>query len=89
MAHQIVWTKRIYEAFVEEGFLNEFELKVLKTRVVDGMTITQQMAYLNCSKSTVDRTIAKLKNRYDEVQKHRPDLPVRTSSKTEDYLDTH
>lgn len=85
----VSWTKHAFDVFVVEGCLTEFEIKVLETRV-KGMTITEQADYLNCSKSTVDRTVKKLKKRYDQVREHHPELPERNvNSITEAYLDTH
>lgn len=88
MAKQVIWTKYTFDTFVREGMLTPFEQEILKTRI-EGMTILQQAQHLHCSKSTVEKTIASLKKRYDEVQKRLPDLPVRRKSAAEDYMDTH
>lgn len=88
MAKQVIWTKYTLETFITEGCLNEFEAEIMRTRV-NGMTVLQQSLHLNVSKSTVEKTIAKLKRRYDEVQKKNPDLPVRRSSAQELYMDSH
>lgn len=88
MAKQVIWTKFIYDTFVREGCLTRFEQEIMRTRI-DGMTVLQQAEHLHCSKSTVEKTIAALKKRYDEVQKLCPDLPVRRSSAQELYMDTH
>ncbi|MCQ2465729.1 MAG: hypothetical protein MJ095_09115 [Oscillospiraceae bacterium] len=88
MSKQVIWTKFILETFIREGCLNEFEAEIMRTRI-DGMTVLQQSLRMNCSKSTVEKTIAKLKVRYDEVQKRCPELPVRRSSAQELYMDTH
>lgn len=88
MAKQVIWTRYTYEKFVHEGFLTEFEQEVLQTRI-KGMTVLQQAEHLHCSKSTVEKTIAALKKRYDEVQKRNPDLPIRRTSAQEQYMDSH
>lgn len=89
MAHKVQWIKKYFDIFVEEGCLNDFEIEVMKRRVKN-MPVSIMADELNCSKSTVERTITKLKVRYDEVQKHHPELPVRIkNSPTEKYMDTH
>lgn len=89
MSTTVSWTKHAFDTFVREGCLTEFEVQVLETRV-KGMTITEQADYLCCSKSTVDRTVKKLKERYDQVREHHPELPERNkNSLTEKYMDTH
>ena len=89
MSKQVIWTKHVQETFITEGNLTDFEIQVLDLRVKN-KTITETSLQLNCSKSLVDKTIKKLKIRYDEVQKHHPDdLPVRRTSAKELYMDTH
>ena len=89
MAHQVIWTKRITDIFYVEAHLSDFEIQVMETRV-KGMTITEQSVKFNCSKSMIDKTIKKLKAKYDECQKNHPeDLPERKSSAKELYMDTH
>ena len=89
MAHQVKWSKAVLEFFIEEALLNPFEQEIMRTRV-DGMTVTEQAQRLCCSKSKVEKTIALLKKKYDNVQKIFPDkLPVRRSSAKEVYMDTH
>jgi DNA invertase Pin-like site-specific DNA recombinase len=88
MARQVVWTKIIVEEFIELGNLTKFEEQVLRTRA-KGMTITEQAMTFNCSKSTIDRTIAELKKKYDAVQPYSVLLPPRKISKEEIYMDTH
>lgn len=85
---KLIWTRYSYEKFVHEGFLSEFEQRVLETRI-KGMTVLQQADHFHCSKSTIEKTITVLKKKYDEVQKRCPDLPLRKRSLQEQYMDTH
>lgn len=89
IAHQVKWNTRILEKFIKEGCLTEFEENIMRTRV-KGYTVTQQAMENNCSVSTVEKTIKKLKLLYDGVQKQFPDeLPERKFSAKETYMDTH
>lgn len=89
MAHQVLWTKNITSIFYEEAHLSEFEIQIMNTRI-KGMTITEQSLKFNCSKSLIDKTIKKLKVKYDEVQKNHPDeLPERKFSAKELYMDSN
>lgn len=90
MAHQVKWTRSVLEFFIEEALLNSFEEEIIRTRVMDGMTVTEQAQLLMCSKSKVEKTIALLKQKYDTVQAEFPDkLPPRKFSAKEVYMDTH
>lgn len=85
---QIPWNRKVLEKFVQESYLTEFEEKVLRTRIEKSWTQRQQAMELKCSLSTINRTVKRLRKLYDEVQKHFPDeLPIRTHSDYEDYLD--
>lgn len=53
---KIVWTKRVFEFFCENGNLTEFQRQVLETRIA-GMTIKEQAVYYNCCESTISRTV--------------------------------
>lgn len=89
MSKQVIWTKHVQDTFIREGNLTDFEVQILETRIRN-MTITEQSLKFNCSKSLIDKTIKKLKIKYDEVQKHHPeDMPMRRSSAKELYMDTH
>ena len=89
VSRQVIWTKHVQTTFVIEGNLTDFEAEVLDLRVKN-KTITEMSMQLNCSRSLIDKTIKKLKIKYDEVQKHHPDdMPVRRSSAKELYMDTH
>lgn len=88
MSHQVVWTKIIVETFVEIGNLTKFEEEILRTRA-SGWTIQQQALAFSVSVSTINRTIKKLKKKYDIAQKHNVLLPPRKKSAEELYMDTH
>lgn len=89
MSHQVIWTKRTLELFIEYANLTEEEEKVMRTRA-QAWTRTKQCRELGMSTSTLDRIIKRLKSKYDAVQKEHPDeLPERRFSAKETYLDTH
>lgn len=83
------WTKQLTEDFIDLAMLNEDESYILRSRVKN-TPISIQADYLCCSPRTVDRMIKELKHKYDLVQKEYPDkFPVRRTSATEKWLDTH
>lgn len=88
MAHQVPWTKLIVEEFVKEAMLSKEEEYIIRTRAM-GHTITKQADELCMSIDNVNKMIAKLKKKYDEVQKYDPLLPPRKFSKEEIYMDNH
>ena len=61
----------------------------MTTRVYDNMTVQNQAFMLHVSKSTVEKTIANLKKKYDIVQKNNPELPPRRFSAKEVYMDNN
>lgn len=84
---QVPWNRRIYDEFLKIAILTDFEKEVFRTRILCGMTITQQSYYLHCSKSSIDRAIRKIKEKYDEVQPFSDILPKRRMSEKEKYMD--
>ena len=88
MTHQVIWTKAVLDAFIEEANLSDIEEKIIRSRA-KGWTISKQAYEFGMSESNVKRIIAVLKQKYDEAQKYSNILPKRTASKTEDYLDSH
>lgn len=87
MSHQVRWNKRIFDTFVREAKLSPLEMEIMETRIA-GMTRVQQSMYFSISLPTLDRYIANLKKRYDDVQPYNADiLPVRRNSAYEKYLD--
>ncbi len=66
--------------------LSDEEKIVLRTRAA-GMTIVQQSQLLNMSTAKVSRIVARLKVKYDAVQKESILLPPRKASAAETYMD--
>lgn len=89
MAHQVHWTKDVYNNFIEMAMLSPKEVKVLEMRVRN-CTITETAIALNCSESSIHRMVNLLKKKYDVVQKEHPEMfPKRRVSDQEKYMDTH
>lgn len=88
MSKQVAWNKIILEKFIEIAMLNDEEEAIMRTRVA-GWTITKQAMELGMSEAKVSKIIARLKKKYDKVQKYEPLLPPRKSSAKETYMDEH
>lgn len=82
MTKQVIWTKKILEAFIEEGNLNERQEYIIRSRA-NGDTIASQAEKLHLSKDLVNKEIAKLKKIYDDTQKNSSILPERKKSSKE------
>ena len=76
MSHQVPWTKRIVDEFVEEAMLSETEENILRTRI-KGWSIVKQALEFGMSVSAVNNVISTLKEKYDRVQAYDPVLPPR------------
>ena len=79
MAKQIPWCKPFLDEFIKLGCLTYDEQKIIKTRVA-GWSITKQAMEFGMSVSTVNRVIARLKQKYDNCQKYSEILPPRRTS---------
>lgn len=88
MSKQVIWGKVILERFIEQANLTEEEEEVIRTRVA-GWTIKKQAMELGMSESKISKIIARLKIKYDAVQKYDPVLPPRKNSVQELYMDSH
>lgn len=89
MAHQVIWTKKTLEFFLEHSGMSDFQKQIMIDRCKN-VTVIQMSLKYNCSESTVHKEIAKIKRIYDEVQRQHPDeLPPRKKSSKELYMDTH
>lgn len=89
MAKQVPWNEEIYITFCKLGMLTELEREVLRMRIM-GFSVIQTSMELDTSVSTVNRIVALLKQKYDNVQPLAPDkLPPRKSSAKETWMDTH
>lgn len=86
MTKQVIWTKLILETFIEEANLTTEEEMIMRTRC-QGWTITKQAMEFGMSPSSVSRTVARLKKKYDAVQKTNLILPPRKNSAQETYMD--
>lgn len=84
---QVKWTKKLTEDFIELAMLSDDEAYIIRSRV-KGTPVSIQADYLCCSESTVHRMIAKMKNKYDNIQKEYPEkFPVRKKSAKETWMD--
>ena len=88
MTKQVPWNKIILEEFIDKAMLTKDEEIIMRTRIA-GWTVVQQADRLNVSVSTINRTIQKLKLKYDDVEKFSLILPPRKQSSKELYQDTH
>lgn len=89
MTKQVIWTEKTLQTFIKEGNLSDDEILIMTTRA-KGWTITQQSMAFNFSKSKIDKIIARLKVKYDAVQKENSDtMPERRQSAKETYMNTH
>ena len=88
MSTQVIWSKLILETFIKEANLSKEDEWIMRTRVA-GWSRTKQCEYLHISISNLDKRIARLKKRYDEVQKTNLLLPPRKFSAKELWQDTH
>ena len=89
MAKQVRWNKFLYDRFCELAMLSDFEKEVLEGRI-RGMSIVEQSIKHNTSTASISRTINRLKEKYDDVQKFDgSNLPVRRVSEEEKWMDTH
>jgi len=88
MAHQVIWTKIVLETFIEEANLTDLEEMVMRTRCA-GWSRTKQCNEFHLSESALDRTISRLKKKYDAAQKTSLILPPRKFSAEELYMDNN
>ena len=84
MTKQIIWTKAVLEAFIDEGNLNARQEYIIRSRA-KGLSIVEQAEHLNLSVDQVNKDIATLKKIYDETQKYSKILPLRKKNKKELY----
>lgn len=87
MAHQVLWTDKLTEEFIQKAALSDEEAFVMRT-MARGYTVTYQAMQLSCSEQKIHKMIAQLKKKYDAVQKEYPELfPIRKTSKVEKFMD--
>lgn len=84
---QVKWTKNLLNDLYEYALLNEDEQYIMESRI-KGVPVSMQAVHLCCSESTVHRMIAKIKKKYDAVQKEHPDkFSPRKKSAKETWMD--
>lgn len=88
MSKTVNWNEDIYTEFCKLAMLSITEREVLRTRIM-GYSIVQQSMELGLSTSTVNRIIANIKKKYDNVQPLSDKLPKRRTSAEEIWMDTH
>lgn len=88
MSKQVPWNKYIVERFIESAMLSEEEQMIIRTRA-SGWTITKQSMEFGMSESKINKIIARLKIKYDNVQRYDVTLPPRRYSAEETYMDSH
>ena len=76
MTRQVLWTRTVLEAFINEGNLNRRQEYIIRTRV-KGHSIAEQAIHLHLSVDQVNKEIANLKKIYDMTQAHSKVLPPR------------
>jgi len=76
MTKDIIWTKAVVEAFIEEGNLNSRQEYIVRTRA-RGYTIPKQADELHLSVDQVNKDIAEIKRIYDAAQVTSKVLPPR------------
>lgn len=84
MSKQVPWNKIILEEFATLAVLTKDEENILRTRL-EGWSITKQAMTFGMSESAVNRTIKRLKAKYDKVQPYSNKLPPRKNSIKELY----
>lgn len=84
MTRDVIWTKEVIEAFIEEANLNPRQEYIVRARA-KGCTIVEQAVHLNLSVDQVNKDIRTLKNIYDITQRRSKKLPPRRRTKREIY----
>lgn len=88
MAHEVLWNQPIVDEFKRIAILTKEENDILLSRI-QGYTISEQAEMFHMSKGKVKKIIRRLKDKYDDAQKHSDVLPVRRHSREETYMDRH
>ena len=70
------WNRVTFEEFKTLALLTDFEIEVLECRI-KGWSRTKMSYELNCSLSTIDRTLKNIRSKYDDVYKYSNVLPPR------------
>ena len=75
MRKKIIWTKPLYNAFIEDAILTDLEKKVLYARVweKDKWTITSMALEFQVGRSTINNAISSIRRKYDHLSDISPD----------------
>lgn len=76
VSKEVSWNRFIFDEFCRDAMLSDDEIKILETRI-RGWSRTKQSIEFGLSLSVVDKIIATLKQKYDNVQPNNPILPPR------------
>lgn len=89
MKTTVSWNEELYMIFCKSAMLSDLEREVLRLRIMEA-TVSEISDELGVSKSTVDRTVKKLREKYDELQANsNGTLRPRRMTDKEIYMDTH
>ena len=88
MKTTVSWNEELYMMFVTKLMLSKTEREVLRLRIME-YTVSEIAEELHTSKSTVDRTVKRLRLKYDKLREMDSTLPPRRMSEKEIYMDTH
>lgn len=86
MKTTVNWNENLYMLFINKMMLSRLEREVLRCRIMQ-YTVTEIAEELCVSKSTVDRTVKKLRLKYDKLRTIEPSLPPRRMSEMEKWMD--
>lgn len=75
MRKKIMWTKPLYNAFLEDAILTELEKKVLYARIWerDKHTIVSMAMDFHVGRSTINNCISSIRRKYDYLSEKFPD----------------
>lgn len=88
MRTTVNWNEGLYMLFISKMMLSRIEREVLRCRIME-YTVSEIADELGVSKSTVDRTVKKLRIKYDKLRTMDSTLPPRRMSEKEIFMDTH
>ena len=86
MRTTVNWNEDLYMLFISKMMLSRLEREVLRCRIME-YTVTEISDELGVSKSTVDRTVRKLRLKYDRLREMDETLPPRRMSDKEQWMD--
>lgn len=84
MSKQVPWNKIILNEFIDLASLSDDEEQIMRMRIA-GKSRLQIADALGMSTTSLDRFIARLKIKYDNVQPYSQNMPKRRFSAFETY----